>query len=173
MDAPDGWTHAVHGSIPYRAGVGPVLLVLHCRYGCSGRITRLQIGPRVAVTRRHAVVVRKRRPDGWLIMFTATWYGGARFLEDFARTGTATYLGLRGTQWVSIVIIVAGAYFLTRLSRRGTVTFPAVPSEDRHDELAPDDMVSEGSPIQTSFPIRTRSARRRWKKAWSRCAAAV
>ena len=39
-------------------------------------------------------------------------------------------------------------------SRRGTVTFPAVPSEDRHDELAPDDMVSEGSPIETSFPDR-------------------
>ena len=81
-------------------------------------------------------------------MFTATWYGGARFLEDFARTGTATYLGLRGTQWVSIVIIVAGTYYLTRLSRRGVITPPTVPSEEQQDELALVDMVSEGSPVE-------------------------
>jgi prolipoprotein diacylglyceryltransferase len=95
---------------------------------------------------------RKRRSDGWLIMFTATWYGGVRFLEDFARGGTATYLGLRGTQWVSIAIIVAGTYYLTRLSRRGTITSPAVPSEEQQDELAPVDMVSEGSPVERSTP---------------------
>jgi prolipoprotein diacylglyceryltransferase len=92
------------------------------------------------------LLARKRRPDGWLIMFTATWYGGARFLEDFARTGTATYLGLRGTQWVSIVIILAGTYYLRRLSKRGTIT-PAPPrNEELQEELAPADMVSEGGP---------------------------
>ena len=90
---------------------------------------------------------RKRRPDGWLIMFTATWYGGARFLEDFARTGTATYLGLRGTQWVSILIIVAGTYYLRRLARRGTVTTPGAPPEELQEDMGPEDMVSEGSPI--------------------------
>jgi len=79
-------------------------------------------------------------------MFTATWYGGARFLEDFARTGTATYLGLRGTQWVSIVIIVAGTYYLRRLARRGSTTMPEASSEELREETGPEDMVSEGSP---------------------------
>lgn len=94
------------------------------------------------------LLARKRRPDGWLITFTATWYGGARFLEDFARTGTATYLGLRGTQWVSIVIVVAGTYYLRRLSRRGTITTPERPGEELQEDLAPADMVSEGSPVE-------------------------
>jgi len=93
------------------------------------------------------LLARKRRPDGWLIMFTATWYGGARFLEDFARTGTATYLGLRGTQWVSIAIIVVGTWYLRRLSKHGKITTPHAPSEETQDELAPEDMVSEGSPV--------------------------
>ena len=35
------------------------------------------------------LLARKRRPDGWLIMFTATWYGGARFLEDFRHLALA------------------------------------------------------------------------------------
>ena len=91
---------------------------------------------------------RKRRPDGWLIMFTATWYGGARFIEDFARTGTATYLGLRGTQWVSIAIILIGTWYLRRLSRHGRITAPVVPSEKALEEQAPEDMVSEGSPVE-------------------------
>src|SRR5919197_6057222 len=30
-------------------------------------------------------LARKKRPDGFLIMFTATWYGGVRILTDFAR----------------------------------------------------------------------------------------
>ena len=93
------------------------------------------------------LLARKRRPDGWLIMFTAVWYGGARFIEDFARTGTATYLGLRGTQWVSVVIIVAGAYYLWRLARHGKITTPEGLTEEMHEELAPADMVSEGSPV--------------------------
>ncbi|MGZ4126867.1 MAG: prolipoprotein diacylglyceryl transferase [Actinomycetota bacterium] len=92
------------------------------------------------------LLARKRRPDGWLIMFTATWYAGARFFEDFARTGTATYLGLRGTQWVSVVIILAGTYYLMRLAKRGTITSPALAPEDSEEAAA--DMVSEGSPVE-------------------------
>ncbi|MGZ4240959.1 MAG: prolipoprotein diacylglyceryl transferase family protein, partial [Actinomycetota bacterium] len=92
------------------------------------------------------LLARKRRPDGWLIMFTATWYAGARFFEDFARTGTATYLGLRGTQWVSVVIILAGTYYLMRLAKRGTITPPALAPEDSEEAAA--DMVSEGSPVE-------------------------
>jgi phosphatidylglycerol:prolipoprotein diacylglycerol transferase len=61
-------------------------------------------------------LARKRRPDGFLIMFTATWYGGVRVLTDFARVAP-DYWGLRGTQWISIAIIVAGAWYLARLAR--------------------------------------------------------
>jgi phosphatidylglycerol---prolipoprotein diacylglyceryl transferase len=96
---------------------------------------------------------RKRRPDGWLIMFTATWYAGARFFEDFARTGTATYLGLRGTQWVSIAIIIAGTIYLTRLARRGKITLPQ--TEQKEDEI--DEMIAEGSPVLPESPTQERS----------------
>lgn len=73
-------------------------------------------------------LARKRRPDGFLIMFTATWYGGVRILTDFARgcivgvpCQVHTYLGLRGTQWVSIAIILAGVWYMVRLVRRSRV----------------------------------------------------
>lgn len=61
---------------------------------------------------------RKPRPPGFLIMCTATWYGGVRILTDFARNAP-TYLGLRGTQWVSVAIILAGTWHMARLARRG------------------------------------------------------
>lgn len=60
---------------------------------------------------------RKRRPDGFLIMLAATWYGGVRLFVDFARDAP-TYLGLRGTQWVSLALIVMGTTSLARLARR-------------------------------------------------------
>jgi phosphatidylglycerol:prolipoprotein diacylglycerol transferase len=62
---------------------------------------------------------RKPRPPGFLIMFTATWYGSARFFVDFARDAD-TYLGLRGTQWVSLALFLVGSAYLIRLARRGT-----------------------------------------------------
>lgn len=63
-------------------------------------------------------VARKPRPDGFLIMFTATWYGSFRFFVDFARDA-ATYWGLRGTQWVSLALFLMGSAYLIRLHRRG------------------------------------------------------
>ncbi|MGH2727456.1 MAG: prolipoprotein diacylglyceryl transferase [Actinomycetota bacterium] len=70
-------------------------------------------------------VARKRRPDGFLIMFTATWYGSVRFFVDFARDAQ-TYLGLRGTQWVSLALFLMGSAYLIRLARRGRPV-PEVP----------------------------------------------
>jgi phosphatidylglycerol:prolipoprotein diacylglycerol transferase len=64
-------------------------------------------------------LARKPRPDGFLIMFTATWYGSVRFFVDFARDA-ATYWGLRGTQWVSLALLLTGSWYLIRLARRGT-----------------------------------------------------
>ena len=62
-------------------------------------------------------VARKPRQDGFLIMFTATWYGSVRFFVDFARDAD-TYLGLRGTQWVSLALFLMGSAYLIRLNRR-------------------------------------------------------
>jgi phosphatidylglycerol---prolipoprotein diacylglyceryl transferase len=65
-------------------------------------------------------VGRKPRPPGFLIMFTATWYGSVRFFVDFARDAN-TYFGLRGTQWVSLALFLGGSVYLTRLARRRDV----------------------------------------------------
>ncbi len=70
-------------------------------------------------------VARRKRPDGFLIMFTATWYGSVRFFVDFARDAQ-TYLGLRGTQWVSLALFLMGSAYLIRLARRGRAV-PQVP----------------------------------------------
>ena len=69
-------------------------------------------------------VARKPRAPGFLIMFTATWYGSVRFFVDFARDAQ-TYLGLRGTQWVSLALFLGGSAYLIRLARRG----PALPAD--------------------------------------------
>jgi len=60
---------------------------------------------------------RRKWPPGFLIMFVAVWYGSARFFVDFARD-SATYLGLRGTQWVSLALFITGTIYLIRLARR-------------------------------------------------------
>lgn len=105
------------------------------------------------------LLARKRRSDGFLIMFVATWYGAGRFLIDFARTAP-TYLGLRGTQWVSLTLIVLGVTLLVRITRRGLITeplseisepSPVTPEEppgDEEDEVSR--MLDEGSPTNPS-----------------------
>lgn len=85
---------------------------------------------------------RKRRwPPGFLIMFTATWYGSVRFFVDFARDAK-TYLGLRGTQWVSLALFVMGSVYLFRLAtREGGPWDPAkagTPDAGDAEEPAPD-----------------------------------
>jgi phosphatidylglycerol:prolipoprotein diacylglycerol transferase len=79
---------------------------------------------------------RKRWPPGFLIMFTATWYGSVRFFVDFARDAQ-TYLGLRGTQWVSLFLFIMGSSYLIRLARRGGE--PPGPSADETETPAPGD----------------------------------
>lgn len=70
---------------------------------------------------------RQRRFDGFLIMFTATWYAAARYVSDYARSAPL-YLGFRGTQWVSIVLGLSGLWYLVRGSRFGAVS-PPLPDE--------------------------------------------
>lgn len=62
-------------------------------------------------------LARKPRPPGFLIAFTATWYGGARLVTDVARDANY-YLGLHGTQWASIALILLGTGYMVRLYRR-------------------------------------------------------
>lgn len=84
------------------------------------------------------LLARKPRPRGWLIAFTATWYGGARLLTDFARDAEFYGVGpikLHGTQWFSILLILVGSIYLIRLSRREeadtwTYSPPGEPAED-------------------------------------------
>jgi phosphatidylglycerol:prolipoprotein diacylglycerol transferase len=66
------------------------------------------------------LLMRKPRPRGFMIAFTATAYGVGRFFVDFARTGTATYGGLRGTQWISVALILFGIWYTVRRARGDT-----------------------------------------------------
>lgn len=63
-------------------------------------------------------LARKPRAPGFMIAFTATWYGGSRLFSDIARDAKY-YLGLHGTQWASIGLILAGTAYMVRLTRRG------------------------------------------------------
>jgi len=67
---------------------------------------------------------RKRRPDGSLFMFMASWYALGRLVSDFARPAT-TYGGLRGTQWVSVAIIAYGLYRIAGVGWRALEPLPA------------------------------------------------
>lgn len=78
-------------------------------------------------------VGRKPRAPGFLMMFTATWYGSVRFFVDFARDAQ-TYLGLRGTQWVSLALFLGGSAYLIRLARRDAPETVPASEIDRGDE---------------------------------------
>jgi prolipoprotein diacylglyceryl transferase len=71
-------------------------------------------------------LARKPRPPGFLIAFTATWYGGARLFTDIARDAKY-YVGLHGTQWASIALILIGIWYMVRLAR-GWVPAEPVPA---------------------------------------------
>ena len=81
-------------------------------------------------------VARKPRPPGFLIMFTATWYGSVRFFVDFARDAR-TYFGLRGTQWVSLALFALGSWYLIRLYRRGDPTVRSEPLSGDEEPTSP------------------------------------
>ncbi len=76
------------------------------------------------------LLARKPRPRGFLIVFTATFYGAARFFIDFARTGTDTYAGLRGTQWVSLFLVLIGLWYTIQRARGAIDTRRPLPEEE-------------------------------------------
>lgn len=93
-----------------------------------------------------SLVMRRRRPDGFLIMFTATWYAAGRLASDFGRSAP-TYAGLRGTQWVSVALILAGIAFMVRLAVRARRAAAAPEERPSLDDILAAEMVAEGAPI--------------------------
>jgi TM2 domain-containing membrane protein YozV len=73
-------------------------------------------------------LARRERADGFMIIFTATFYGLGRFFVDFARSGTATFAGLRGTQWISLLLIALGIWYTVQRAR-GQIVLTPLPEE--------------------------------------------
>ena len=58
---------------------------------------------------------RKPRFDGFLILVFSVWYGLARIAEDFNRVDETHGTGLTGSQWASVVVVLAaGSWLLLR-----------------------------------------------------------
>ena len=74
----------------------------------------------------------KPRRRGTLICTFGIWYGAGRLITDFLRVENR-FLGLTGSQWSSIVVVVACVATLIRFRMRplapGTETEPAVPTD--------------------------------------------
>jgi phosphatidylglycerol:prolipoprotein diacylglycerol transferase len=74
------------------------------------------------------VLRRKRRADGFLIVFFAAWYSVGRIIEDFFRIDVTHGTGLTGSQWTSLVTLIVCVALLVRLVRRPP-SEPAPPSD--------------------------------------------
>lgn len=93
---------------------------------------------------------RRRRAPGVVMMTMVIWYAIGRFLTDYTRDAE-TYLGLRGTQWVSVALIATG---LTVLIRRARGIMPAEDSEPATDPEPATDSEPAADP-ETSGPAPT------------------
>jgi phosphatidylglycerol:prolipoprotein diacylglycerol transferase len=87
---------------------------------------------------------KRQRFDGFLILFTATWYGIARFAGDFARSAQR-YAGLRGTQWVSVALVATSVVVMIRRSRAPRLEPPR--DDQDEDATATLAMIDEGAPV--------------------------
>lgn len=86
-------------------------------------------------------VARKPRPQGTLIGLLALLYGVARFLLDFLRATDLAYHdrrldGLTPAQYVSIGLVIVGAFLLVRAWRLGRAEGAAAEDEGRPAEAA-------------------------------------
>jgi phosphatidylglycerol:prolipoprotein diacylglycerol transferase len=61
---------------------------------------------------------RRPRAEGVLISAFAIWYGLGRILTDFLRVDKTWPLGLTGSQWASVGVILLALVALFRISRR-------------------------------------------------------
>ena len=58
---------------------------------------------------------KTRRYDGFLIGFFGLWYGIERVIEDFFRIDVTHGLGLTGSQWTAVALIIVCLWFLLRV----------------------------------------------------------
>lgn len=81
------------------------------------------------------ILRRRRRWDGFLIIFAAAWYGAGRFVEDFYRIDDTVAVGLSGSQLTSLTLITVATAWLVVARRTPRVdTAPDLvdyPREDR------------------------------------------
>jgi phosphatidylglycerol:prolipoprotein diacylglycerol transferase len=63
------------------------------------------------------VLRRRGVGPGWLTATFFLWYGVQRFSTDFLRAYDRTVLGLTGAQYLCIVLVVAGIWFVVKLLR--------------------------------------------------------
>jgi len=96
------------------------------------------------------VLARRRHSPGFMIMFTTFMYATGRLASDFARGGPF-YLGLRGTQWVSVGLLVLSGWHLLRIAR-GRAPRGPVERTDAETQQAAASMVAEGGPAYGDDP---------------------
>lgn len=92
---------------------------------------------------------RRARRTGFLATVATGFYASVRLAFDFTRTTTETYLGLRGTQWVSVTLLVVATIALIRMSRTPAPVAPehgGAPLGYGDAGEGADLMVSEGGP---------------------------
>ncbi len=68
---------------------------------------------------------RRPLPAGTVLATAAVWYGVQRLLTDFLRAYDRRFLGLTTAQFVSIGLVILGAWMLLLLRRRGRGLVPS------------------------------------------------
>lgn len=63
------------------------------------------------------VLRRRRRWDGFLIIFAAAWYGAGRFVEDFYRIDDVVAIGLSGSQLTALTLFTTATAWLAFVRR--------------------------------------------------------
>lgn len=87
-----------------------------------------------------AVLARLRRrplPPGTVLATAALWYGSQRFLTDFLRAYDRRFLGLTTAQFVSVGLVVLGAWMLLRLRSGDRALRSTVDRSEYSGEPAP------------------------------------
>ena len=89
-------------------------------------------------------VSRTPRRRGALILIFAAWYGTMRVITDFLRVDRR-YLGLTGSQLMSLAVVVAALYLLARY-RGAPVTESDGPATET-DEISPPPIADASGPV--------------------------
>ncbi|MGQ0833227.1 MAG: prolipoprotein diacylglyceryl transferase [Microthrixaceae bacterium] len=81
------------------------------------------------------ILRRRKRWDGFLIVFAAAWYGAGRFIVDFSRIDDTVAAGLSGSQLTALTLVTVATAWLVFARRTPRIdTAPGLvdyPPEDR------------------------------------------